>query len=402
MQLIEMTNNDKKLTVAICTYNRADMALARIQELRAQRVPSELLRFIVIDNSDDLYHTNLLAKYLDKSDNLKFVHIDPPSLSRARNEALRLCETRYLAFIDDDAIPCEGWVRSILDVFEANSPAVVGGPISLKWPAQGPPEWLPPDEMGYLGQLDLGGTERWLCDSEFVFGGNMAFDMLALRKIGGFSPALGRTGAHPLLSMEEIAVQKELRNSGFRVRYSPDARVFHLVHEERLSRNWFRARAAWQMVSEAIALENPMPATAHCAKLMDLGEQQGVASLLAAFFKADNAVQFSRQLSFLTSLIALLLQAKEYDDKEIEQYFTHVDAGGDEIERLRERCINLERQKDDLIEQCKEAYNLYNLAAENRYQLLNSASWRITAPLRIVGTQVRRAIVWFGDAFSFL
>lgn len=63
----------------------------------------------------------------------------------------------------------------------------MAGPISLKWPGRGSPEWLSSEEMGYLGQLDLGATERWLCDSEFVFGGNMAFNMLALREIAGFS-----------------------------------------------------------------------------------------------------------------------------------------------------------------------------------------------------------------------
>jgi len=374
-------NNDKKITVAICTYNRADMVLSLVNELRAQRVNPDKLSLLVIDNSDCPNHTNVLAKSLSEFDKLKFVHIDPPSLSRARNEAIRLCETRYLAFIDDDATPCESWVRSMLEVFETNSPAVVGGPISLKWPGQGPPEWLSSEEMGYLGQLDLGATERWLCDSEFVFGGNMAFDMLALRKIGGFSPTLGRMGAHPLLSMEEIALQKELRKYGFRVRYSPSAHVFHLVQEDRLSRNWFRARAAWQMVSESLTLESPMPADARCAKLIDLGEQQGVAWLLPALFKVNNAINFSAQLGFLANLIALLLQAKAYDDLELELYFSQVDAGGDEIESLIEQCRSLALQRDRLKE-----------AVANRDEILNSTSWRVTAPLRIVVNQVRRLL----------
>jgi len=376
---LKMTDhNDKKLTVAICTYNRADMALARVHELRAQSGYSDLLRLLVIDNSDHSNHTNLLAKRLGEFDKLKFVHIDPPSLSRARNEAIRLCETRYLAFIDDDAIPCEGWVRSILEVFEANSPAVVGGPISLKWPGQGPPEWLSSEEMGYLGQLDLGATERWLCDSEFVFGGNIAFDISALRNIGGFSPTLGRMGAHPLLSMEEIAVQKEIRKYGFRVRYSPSVHVFHLVHEDRLSRNWFRARTAWQTVSEALTLESPMPADARCKKLIDLGEQQGMAWLLPVLFKSNNTAKFSGQLGFLANLTALLLQAKAYDDGEIEPYFTQVNAGGDEIARLIEQCQSLALQRDD--------------ALKNRDEILKSTSWRVTAPLRVIVNQVRRLL----------
>jgi glucosyl-dolichyl phosphate glucuronosyltransferase len=378
-------NNDKMLTVAICTYNRSDMVMACIRELRAQSVYPDKCRLLVIDNSDQPIHTDVLAERLDEFDKLQFVHIEPPSLSRARNEAIRLCETRYLAFIDDDAIPCDGWGASILEVFEENSPAVVGGPISLKWLGQGPPEWLSEAEMGYLGQLELGATERWLCDSEFVFGGNIAFDIFALRKVGGFNPTLGRMGAHPLLSMEEIVVQKELRKSGFRVRYSPNARVFHLVHDDRLSRNWFRARTAWQMVSEALTLESPMPVDARCAKLIDLGERQGVAWLLPALFKANDAVKFSGQLGFLANLIALLLQARAHADEEIESYFAQVDADGSEIESLIEHCKCLALQKDNLIKQ-------YQEAAANREELLNSTSWRVTAPLRIVVNHVRRLL----------
>ena len=361
------------------------MAIACVRNFYAQSADPDKFRLLVIDNSDQSNHTDFLAERLDEFDKLQLVHIEPPSLSRARNEAIRLCETRYLAFIDDDAIPCDGWVASILEAFEANSPAVVGGPVSLKWLGQGPPEWLSEEGMGYLGQLELGATERWLCDSEFVFGVNIAFDIFALRKIGGFNPALGRMGTHPLLSMEEIAVQKELRKLGFRVRYSPGARVFHLVHEDRLTRNWFRARTAWQMVSEALTLESPMPVEARCAKLIELGERQGVAWLLPALFKANDAVKFSGQLGFLANLIALLLQAKAYDDEKIESYFAQVDAGGTEVERLIEHSKCLALQKDCLIEQYREA-------AANREELLNSTSWRVTAPLRIVVNHMRRIL----------
>jgi len=132
------------------------------------------------------------------------------------------------------------------------------------------------------------------------------------------------------------------------------------------------------MVSEALALESPMPVDARCAKLINLGEQQGVAWLLPALFKADNAVNFSGQLDLVANLIALLLEARAYDDGEIESYLTHVDAGGDEIERLIEQCKSLALQRDD--------------ALKNRDEILKSTSWRVTAPLRIVVNQMRRLL----------
>jgi len=110
-------DKNNKLTVAICTHNRSDMAIACVRNFYAQSTDPDKFRLLVIDNSDQSNHTDFLAERLDEFDKLQLVHIEPPSLSRARNEAIRLCETRYLAFIDDDAIPCDGWVRSILEVF---------------------------------------------------------------------------------------------------------------------------------------------------------------------------------------------------------------------------------------------------------------------------------------------
>jgi len=135
------------------------------------------------------------------------------------------------------------------------------------------------------------------------------------------------------------------------------------------------------MVSESLTLESPMPADARCAKLINLAEQQGVAWLLPALFKANNAVNFSAQLGFLANLIALLLQARAYDDEEIERYFTRLDAGGDEIESLIEQCKSLALQRDKLLQ-----------IAANRDELLKSTSWRVTAPLRIVINQVQRLL----------
>src|SRR5208282_516376 len=165
-----------------------------------------------------------------------------------------LCETDYIAYIDDDAVPYPEWLAAIIEAFETTDAAVVAGPILPVWP--GPiPEWLPTKYAGCLTILNHGPADRPLREGEFAFGANMAFAVEALRAIGGFNLGIGRTGARNLLSEEEIEIQLVLRDRGYTSFYAASAKVSHVVHRDRVSRSYFRARMSWQGVSAL--LRNP-------------------------------------------------------------------------------------------------------------------------------------------------
>ncbi|HLY55634.1 MAG TPA: hypothetical protein VKS60_08760, partial [Stellaceae bacterium] len=53
-----------------------------------------------------------------------------------------------------------------------------------------------------------------------------------------------------LLSNEEIDLLRRIREKKGRIIYAPLAKVAHLVEAKRLTRTWFRKRAAWQAVSD--------------------------------------------------------------------------------------------------------------------------------------------------------
>lgn len=51
------------------------------------------------------------------------------NIAEKRNQGVSQCETPYIAFIDSDAYPCEGWLESAIGYLESNSKvAAVGGP----------------------------------------------------------------------------------------------------------------------------------------------------------------------------------------------------------------------------------------------------------------------------------
>jgi glycosyltransferase involved in cell wall biosynthesis len=166
-------------------------------------------------------------------------------LSRARNRALDWCEEDdVLAFVDDDAVICEGWYEA-LERRWLEAPAEVaciGGPIRPRWPAAGPPGWISPPILPALTLIDLGPEPRDLDPAvTTVYGANISFRVGPLRRIGGFDPSFGHSGMRVFFSEEDEA-QRALARVGYRVRYAPNVAVEHVIPPERLTRASFLRR----------------------------------------------------------------------------------------------------------------------------------------------------------------
>jgi glucosyl-dolichyl phosphate glucuronosyltransferase len=166
-------------------------------------------------------------------------------LSRARNRALDWCsDDDVIAFVDDDAVVQTGWFAGLLGAWEAAPESIgcIGGPIRPRWPAGGPPAWISEPILPVLTLLDLGPEPRDLDPFvTTVYGANISFRVSALRRIGGFDPAFGHSGARIFFSEEDEA-QRALARLGYGVRYLPEAAVEHVIPGSRLTRRSFVRR----------------------------------------------------------------------------------------------------------------------------------------------------------------
>jgi glucosyl-dolichyl phosphate glucuronosyltransferase len=177
-----------------------------------------------------------------------------PGLSNARNVGTRHARADLVAFIDDDAIAAPNWAQEIVRVFDVypGRAGVVGGRVVPRWVTP-QPAWLSDWLLRYLSIIDWGGEVRELNSTEWLAGCNIAFDKAALMAAGGFSRALGRIGSDlSLLSGEEVEAMERINGAGRISIYAPAATVEHVIDPARLTREWFRRRAAWQAVSEFI------------------------------------------------------------------------------------------------------------------------------------------------------
>jgi GT2 family glycosyltransferase len=170
-----------------------------------------------------------------------------PGLSRARNRALAWAAegAEAIAFVDDDAVVEEGWREALGRRWEEapREVACIGGPIRPRY-AVPPPAWLSDGISFTLTLLDRGPDVRDLDPVlEAVYGANVSFRVEALRRIGGFDPALGHgSDGRPIFFAEEDEAQRALARLGWVIRYVPDAAVRHVIPAERLTRGSFLRR----------------------------------------------------------------------------------------------------------------------------------------------------------------
>jgi GT2 family glycosyltransferase len=245
------------VSVAICTYERYDLLEGVLRAVAAQEATFGDFEIVLVDNTPDPDRSQLEFRRHRDIARLRWVHEPEKGLSRARNRAITESTGAIIAFLDDDAVPDPGWLRSLMDAFDilGQDAMAIGGRVSPQF--LGPrPAWLADALLPYLSITDLGTRIRLLDEGEWIVGANMALRRTTLAASGGFPEHLGRKGSGAtLLSNDETALLSGIRDRGGLVGYAPDALVMHLIDPARLSQAWFRRRLAWQAVSDY--LENP-------------------------------------------------------------------------------------------------------------------------------------------------
>jgi len=311
----------RRITAAICTYERYDLLPGAIESAVAQTLPAETFEVIVVDNSPDAMRSAREAAAFAHHPNVAWLHEPRPGLSNARNVAARAARSPLIAYLDDDARADAAWLENIAGCFDqyGDEVQVVGGRIRPWWVAPRP-DWLPDDMLGSLTVVDLGPERRLLEATEWVAGANIAFRISALRDAGWFDTSLGRTGGPAsLLSSEETALTERIRARGGLVAYDPVAAVEHWVDPDRLTQRWFRRRAAWQAVSDY--LHDPKARLARRDQCWDsvkgflLSRNPADRTLRGLALEQDRPGDFRWQVSAVYNAVtALLAGLDERDD----------------------------------------------------------------------------------------
>ncbi len=234
-------------SVIVCTYNRCDSLRDTLRALNDQRLSGgRSLEIIVVDNnSKDGTRSAAEQAMAGARWPIRYLLEERQGLSHARNCGIQAARGQTLLFTDDDALPDERWVDTLLAAMEACQADAAGGRVLPLWLTT-PPAWLISDEFrklvsGVIGFLDHGPDPivATVEGNKFLYGANMAFRASVFAEFGMFNLELGRIGTR-LLSGEETEFLDRIFAARKRVVYTPDAVVYHKVPAERMSRAYAR------------------------------------------------------------------------------------------------------------------------------------------------------------------
>jgi glucosyl-dolichyl phosphate glucuronosyltransferase len=242
-----------ELTVCICTHDRPRYVRDCLDGLARQTVPRDRFTLLIVDSAS-AERTELAA--LAQAHDARLIRLDRPGVSLARNAGAWAARTRYIAYIDDDAIPAPNWIESILAAIAepGRPPALIGGQILPKWEAP-LPLWWPASLRGVLSIIEYEGAGEYRSPEIPArlepYAANMVINVLSLLAAGGFGGAIGRYG-NSLLSDEEVQLAWTLQDAGHSVRYDSRIVVHHQIQARRLRPEWLLSRLYWQGASTVL------------------------------------------------------------------------------------------------------------------------------------------------------
>jgi glycosyltransferase involved in cell wall biosynthesis len=223
-----------RLTVAICTWNRADLLARALERLSSIEPPTEPWETLVVDNGSTDRTAAVLDRFVSR---LPLRRVVEPALglSNARNAAVAAASGDYIVWTDDDVLVDREWLRAYeRAIYRWPDAAVFGGRIRAQFEGV-PPAWL----LDVLGQVagafavcNFGDAPVALdCERTLPCGANYVVRAAEQRRFP-YDPILGRRGRVGVLG-EETAVVRAMLSSGGSGWWVPDATVSHWIPSER-------------------------------------------------------------------------------------------------------------------------------------------------------------------------
>lgn len=155
-------------------------------------------------------------------------------IAASRNVGVVHGAGRYVAFLDDDAIPQTGWVGAVIDGFEADDKLLgMIGHIDPAW-TNGDPTWFP-EPAYWLVSCSYYPEDQDTYQYVAGFGANMAFRRSCFEDFGLFDTRLGIRPGEWIGGDETEFYERIRAHRPESIRYLREARVHHTIPARRLN-----------------------------------------------------------------------------------------------------------------------------------------------------------------------
>ncbi len=224
-----------KISVIICTYNRAALLEECLQSLVIQTLALSAFEVVVVDNHSSDETAATAKRFESIFPNFRYTFEPKQGLSHARNRGFREASADWVLFLDDDAKAADNMLERAVQTIEKQPFKLFGG-VALPWYKHPKPHWFK-DKYGTINQLNYSRVSK-LKSNEYAIGGIMVVHKPLLEKYGGFDTHLGMSGAKVAYN-EEVELQLRLRRDGIAIGHDPALRIYHLVAPYKMEVDWF-------------------------------------------------------------------------------------------------------------------------------------------------------------------
>lgn len=209
---------------------------------RAIKASGQPHRIIVVDNHPDYTAERVAALTAEQTGVIvKYLKTKPRDKSRALNEGIRVADTEWLAFTDDDTLPDVNWLRNAAACAEQSGWRVFAGQIISDDMGHERPAWLKPGKSGRVpaiggavvqyAPLASSGTLRF--SDPVPYGANVFVRRDVFETFGAYDETLWSLCGKAALGVEDGEFGIRLKNAGEPIGYCCETIVVHPVHFDR-------------------------------------------------------------------------------------------------------------------------------------------------------------------------
>jgi glycosyltransferase involved in cell wall biosynthesis len=215
-----------RVTVAICTYNRAGLLRQTLAGIARQDFPPGEFEVLVIDNNSQDDTAQVVAEAAGNRPAPRHVLETRQGLDHARNRALAEAKGAVVIFADDDILMEPDWIAAMAAPLEADAGrkiGAVGGEVVPVF-ADGLPSWVAEWHSPLAFRRDAGP----LPPRDSPMGANLAFPKWVFERLGTFHLGLDRSGAN-LFAGGDAEMIRRVYAAGLEVWFAPAGQVRHQI-----------------------------------------------------------------------------------------------------------------------------------------------------------------------------
>ncbi len=219
-----------RLTVAVCTYNRADFLRQTLAGLARQNFPRDQFEVLVIDNNSRDHTRAVAAEFASSQPAPRHILETQQGLDYARNRAIAEARGDIILFADDDILVQPDWLAYMLAPFAADSAHHVGAVGGEDIPVF--PDGLPPWVAEWHAPLAFRADAGPLPPRHSPMGANLAIPRALFAQLGTFHTALDRAAGNYFSGGDSEKIRR-IRAAGLEVWFAPAAAVRHQMPASR-------------------------------------------------------------------------------------------------------------------------------------------------------------------------